>query len=77
MPVSPLLSQLKDVDSSMFCNEDNLDPEIHCKEGFCSCYHVYQLNYGEEVDLFLIDKGLPYYISHPFHLHEFHFKVSS
>ena len=74
-PVSPLLSQIEDVDSTMFCNSENLDPEIHCKGGFCSCYHLYQLNYGEEVDVFIIDEGLPWDVSHPFHLHGFHFKV--
>jgi hypothetical protein len=75
-PVSPLLSQIEDVDISMFCNSDNLDPAIHCKGGFCSCYHLYQLRYGEEIDLFIIDEGLPWDVCHPFHLHGFHFKVS-
>ena len=75
LPVSPLLSQIDDVDLSMFCNAENLDPKVHCKDGFCSCYHLYQLNYGEEVDLFLIDEGLPWDVSHPFHLHGFHFQV--
>ena len=71
-----MLSQPQDVDTSMFCNAENLDPEIHCRDGFCSCYHSYQLNYGEEIDLFIIDEGLPWDVSHPFHLHGFHFKVS-
>ena len=58
-PVSPLLSQIQDVDISMFCNSANMDQDTHCKDGFCSCYHLYQLQYGEELDLFLIDEGLP------------------
>ena len=33
-------------------------------------------NYGEEVDLFIIDDGLPWDVIHPFHLHGFNFKVS-
>ena len=59
----------------MICNEDNLDPDVHCKKGFCQCLHMLELTLGEEVDLFLIDEGLPWDVTHPFHLHGFHFKV--
>ena len=59
----------------MICNEDNLDEDVHCEDGFCHCLHLYELQLGEEIDLFLIDEGLPWDVSHPFHLHGFHFKV--
>ncbi|XP_023339876.1 uncharacterized protein LOC111710084 [Eurytemora carolleeae] len=76
-PVSPMLTQYKDVYADMVCNSDNLNQKKHCKEGFCHCYHVEKFKVGDIVDMFLIDEGLPWDVSHPFHLHGLHFQVLS
>jgi hypothetical protein len=48
-----------------------------CSGGFCRCYHLHQVALGDIVDLFLIDEGLPWDVSHPFHLHGTHFQVAA
>ena len=45
------------------------------RSGFCTCYHVEKVGVGQVVDMFLIDEGLPWDVSHPFHLHGMHFQV--
>jgi len=74
-PVSPLLTQFTELDPNMICNSATLNQKKHCKGGFCHCYHIEKIELGDTVDMFLIDEGLPWDVTHPFHLHGMHFQV--
>ena len=75
LPPYPLLTQQEDIDKNMFCSEDNLDRDKHCPTGLCQCYHMYEVDLNDVVEIFLVDEGLPWDVSHPMHLHGHQFHV--
>ena len=42
---------------------------------WCECIFVLEVELGEVVELVLIDEGVPYDVSHPFHIHGYNFFV--
>ena len=75
--MSPLLSQESDLNPDDFCDSGNFQPpKADCGgEDFCECHHVLRVDLGDVVELVLIDEGVPYDVSHPFHLHGHSFFV--
>ncbi|XP_063967367.1 uncharacterized protein LOC129279215 [Lytechinus pictus] len=47
----------------------------HCAEEYCECAQVITVELGETVEIVLIDEGVPFSASHPFHLHGYSFYV--
>lgn len=74
-PPSPLLSQYDDVPQSLLCNATSV--RRNCSVDFCSCVHRIRLPFGATVELVLIDTGnyTEQFVSHPFHLHGYDFRV--
>ncbi|KAK9884426.1 hypothetical protein WA026_007273 [Henosepilachna vigintioctopunctata] len=70
----PIFSQRNEINEDLFCNETTLK-DTDCKNNFCSCPHVIQVDLNAVVELFLIDKGFAYDANHPFHLHGHAFRV--
>ena len=42
---------------------------------FCECIHTLFVGLDDVVEIVLIDEGVPYDVSHPFHIHGHHFYV--
>lgn len=73
VPPSTLLTQGQDV---KFCNEQALSESKDCDgEDWCECPHVLEVDLGDVVEIFLIDEGYAFDVSHPFHLHGYSFNV--
>jgi len=74
LPLSPLLSQPQD--ESVFCDEEYFENQnIDCGDIWCECIHRIKVDEGDIVEIFLIDQGFAYDVSHPFHLHGHSFYV--
>ncbi|KAF5301108.1 hypothetical protein FQR65_LT08938 [Abscondita terminalis] len=71
-PPAPLLTQYENLDSTHFCNGD----QIIKSDGLTKkCTHVIKVRYNSIVELILVDEVGINVIHHPFHLHGFAFHV--
>ncbi|KZS15189.1 Laccase 2 [Daphnia magna] len=72
MPPSPPLSQHGDLPFGTLCNESTV---VNCQQEFCDCTYTLQIPLGSLVELILIDKGVTFDATHPFHIHGSAFHV--
>eukprot|EP00057_Strongylocentrotus_purpuratus_P006763 XP_011661237.1 PREDICTED: laccase-2 [Strongylocentrotus purpuratus] len=70
---APPLSQ--EVDPSELCDANDVLNMTHCATEYCACTQVLTVELGETVEIVLIDEGLTFDASHPFHLHGYSFYV--
>ncbi|XP_015120774.1 L-ascorbate oxidase-like [Diachasma alloeum] len=68
----PLLSQRGSISPGQFCNSSTMGD---CKNKYCACTHVLQVDLGSVVELVLVDEGVRLNVNHPFHLHGTAFRV--
>ncbi|XP_046632663.1 laccase-like [Daphnia pulicaria] len=72
MPSSPPLSQFNSLASDVFCNESTVS---NCVNEFCECPYTLEIPLGSLVELIVIDEGVKFDATHPFHLHGSSFRV--
>ncbi|XP_038052309.1 laccase-like [Patiria miniata] len=74
-PVVPLLTQSREISEFEICTfESTRAMQDHCKEQFCECTHVLEVDLGQVVELVLVDEGL-FENNHPMHIHGYNFHV--
>jgi len=73
LPSSPLLSQLNAIAPGVMCNESTVTK--NCTTDFCDCTYTLDIPLGALVELLLIDEGVTFDATHPFHLHGGSFRV--
>merc|ERR1712071_586613 len=73
LPSSPLLSQLNAIAPGVMCNESTVTK--NCTTDFCDCTYTLDIPLGALVELLLIDDGVTFDATHPFHLHGGSFRV--
>lgn len=74
LPSSPPLSQLSDLDESIFCNHETMGSR-NCTEEYCECVFRLQVALNDTVELVIIDEGVTFNANHPMHLHGHQFYV--
>ncbi|XP_014666370.1 PREDICTED: L-ascorbate oxidase-like [Priapulus caudatus] len=72
LPPSPPLTQYYDVPQNLICNETT---RRNCDKEYCECVYMYKIPLGNVVEMVLIDEGVTFDASHPFHLHGYRFRV--
>ncbi|EFX81872.1 hypothetical protein DAPPUDRAFT_49503, partial [Daphnia pulex] len=72
MPSSPPLSQHHALSVNSLCNQSTV---ANCKEKECACAYTLQVPLGSLVEVILIDEGMTFDATHPFHLHGYSFRV--
>lgn len=75
LPPSPPLTQLSDLDESIFCNYETIETTKNCSEVYCECVYRLQVDLNDVVELVMIDEGKTYNANHPMHLHGHVFHV--
>ena len=58
----------------MYCDLDTLS-ESSCTTQYCECIYRLQVALNDDVELVMIDEGVTFNSSHPFHLHGYSFHV--
>ncbi|XP_022095252.1 L-ascorbate oxidase-like [Acanthaster planci] len=75
-PAVPPLTQHSDINEFEMCTLDNtMAMREHCKEEYCECTHVVEVELGKTIELVLVDEGKPFEGTHPMHLHGYSFQV--
>ncbi|XP_043269699.1 laccase-like isoform X2 [Venturia canescens] len=74
LPVSPLLTQRKDIPETEICSSTDLPARCKSAE-FCECTHVEELPLGAIIEIVLVDEAQIPGMSHPFHLHGHSFYI--
>ncbi|XP_071494140.1 uncharacterized protein [Diadema antillarum] len=73
---APPLTQSADIPAEDLCEaSDVLNMAERCTEEYCECTHVITVQLGQTVELILIDEGVTFDASHPFHMHGYSFHV--
>ncbi|XP_045468970.1 laccase-4-like isoform X1 [Harmonia axyridis] len=73
LPLS-LLTQRDEIREDMVCNETTVR-DMDCRNSYCECPHIINIDLNAVVELIIIDKGFAYDANHPFHLHGHAFRV--
>ena len=75
LPPVPLLLQEDEIDPSLFCDHHDLGKAPNCTKKWCHCLHILCADVGDIVELFFIDEGVAFDVSHNMHLHGHGFYV--
>lgn len=75
LPPSPMLTQLKDLDPSIFCNSST--DNTRCTHEFCECTHRLVATQGQVLELVVYNANAVSGFTHPLHLHGHSFRVVS
>ncbi|TRY73881.1 hypothetical protein TCAL_12804 [Tigriopus californicus] len=74
-PSRPVLTQESGIDPDSFCDDETLKTRDCGESEFCECIYVLRVDLNDIVEFVMIDEGVPYDVSHPFHLHGHAFHV--
>lgn len=70
-----MLTQESGLDPKLFCDDETLKTRDCGESEFCECIYVLSVDLNDIVEFVMIDEGVPYDVSHPFHLHGHAFHV--
>ncbi|XP_013407117.1 uncharacterized protein LOC106171353 [Lingula anatina] len=71
-PPKPLLSQFNEIPEGQFCNHTT---HTNCMHGACECTYLLEVEYGQVVELVMVDLMGTKDSHHPMHLHGQPFRV--